>query len=265
YDIQEKIEFIANLVPDYANPQILSAFCKPIDKVSGLLPENGKENVNSTLDLYWQPSPNTSYYNLYIWEDGASVPATPTYSNIYSTTRRVSNLKYGQLYRWKVGSVNDCSSVESPEQTFKVRQLPDLTVTEVNAPTNLESGSDFNISFTVKNIGSGNTAGTSWNDLVYVSSDATFSNDDKVLSNTTNLRQLEPDSSYTRTVTTALPVDYTGNYYFIVKTDYYNSVAELLDNNNEAKTANATTVTLKTLPDILVKDIQAGSTNINPS
>lgn len=264
YDIQEKIEFTANLVPDYANPQILSAFCKPIDKVTGLLPENGKENVNTTLDLYWQPSPNTSYYNLYIWEDGASVPATPTYSNIYSTTRRVSNLKYGQLYRWKVGSVNDCSSVESPEQTFKVRLLPDLTIPEVNAPINLESGSDFNISFTVKNVGSGNTAGILWNDLVYVSSDATFSNDDKLLSNTTNLRQLEPDSSYTRTVTTALPVDYTGNYYFIVKTDYYNSVAELLDNNNEAKTTNATAVTLKTLPDILVKDIQSGSTNINP-
>src|SRR5690606_5982027 len=44
----------------------------------------------------------------------------------------------------------------------------------------------------------------------------------------------------------------------------YNSVAELLDNNNEAKTANATAVTLETLPDILVKDIQSGSTNTNP-
>ncbi len=264
YDIQEKIEFTANLVPDYANPQILSAFCKPIDKVSGLLPENGKENVNSTLDLYWQPSPNTSYYELYVWEDGASVPTTPTYSNIYSTTRRVYNLKYGQLYRWKVGSVNDCSSVESPEQTFKVRQLPDLTVSEIVAPTTLESGSNFNISFKVKNIGTGNTAGIQWNDFVYVSTDATFSNDDKLLSNTTNIRQLEPDSSYTRTVTVALPIDYSGSYYFIVKTDYYNSVAELLDNNNEAVTTNATEVTLKTLPDILVKDIQPGSTNINP-
>lgn len=264
YDIQEKIEFTANLVPDYANPQILSAFCKPIDKVTGLLPENGKENVNSTLDLYWQPSPNTSYYNLYVWEDGASVPATPTYSNIYSTTRRLYNLKYGQLYRWKVGSVNDCSSVESPEQTFKVRQLPDLTVSEIVVPTTLESGSNFNISFKVKNIGTGNTAGIQWNDFVYVSTDATFSNDDKLLSNTTNVRQLEPDSSYTRTLAVALPLDYSGSYYFIVKTDYYNSVAELLDNNNEAVTTNATSVTLKTLPDILVKDIQPGSTNINP-
>jgi hypothetical protein len=55
YDITEKIEFIPNMVPDYANPAILTAFCKPIDKVSGLIPENGKENLNTTVDLFWQP------------------------------------------------------------------------------------------------------------------------------------------------------------------------------------------------------------------
>src|SRR5450759_1198914 len=38
YDIKEKIEFVPNQVPDYANPVILTAFCQPIVKVTGLIP-----------------------------------------------------------------------------------------------------------------------------------------------------------------------------------------------------------------------------------
>ena len=264
YDITEIIEFVPNQVPDYANPIILTAFCKPITIVTGLIPENGQEKLNSTLDLFWQPSPNTSYYNLFLWEDGAVVPTTPYSGNIYNTTTRLYNLKYGQLYRWKIKSVNDCSSIESSVQSFRIRQLPDLTITEVLAPANIESGSNFTISFTIKNIGVGNTAGAAWNDLVYVSNDATFSNDDKLLSNTTNVKQLDPDSIYSRSVTVSLPLEYSGDCYFFVKTDYYTSVVELLENNNQAKTPNVTTVVLKTLPDILVKDIQAGTAIVNP-
>ncbi|MFY9154127.1 MAG: CARDB domain-containing protein [Prolixibacteraceae bacterium] len=264
YDITENIEFIPDLVPDYANPAILTAFCKPITIVTGLIPENGKENLNSTLDLFWQPSPNTSSYQLFIWEDGASVPATPTNSNIYNTTIRVYNLKYGQVYRWKIKSVNDCSSVESDVQTFKIRQLPDLTVTEVTAPASIESGSNFDVSFKVKNSGIGNTAGVQWYDAIYASTDQTLSNDDKLLTTKINFKQLEADSTYSQTVSVMLPIDFTGNYYFLVKTDVYNSVAELLEDNNVGKTAAATTVSLKTLPDIRVTDIQAEATTVNP-
>jgi len=112
YDIKEKIEFIPDQVPDYANPLILTAFCQPILKVTGLIPEDLKENLNPTLDLFWQPSPNTTSYNLYVWEDGATVPAIPSNANISGTTFRLYNLKYGQVYHWKIGSINDCSSVE---------------------------------------------------------------------------------------------------------------------------------------------------------
>ncbi len=264
YDIKEKIAFAPNLVPDYANPVILTAYCKPIDKVSGLVPESGKENQNATLDLFWQPSPNTSYYNLYLWKDGASTPTTPYQSNIYATNTRVYNLEYGKVYRWKVSSINDCSSAESAVQTFKVRQLPDLTVPDVQAPANIESGTNFTVSFKVKNTGVGNTAGAQWYDALYVSTDQTLSNDDKLLTTKQNAKQLEPDSLYTQSVSVSLPIEYTGDYYFIVKTDYNNSVAELSDDNNTGKTTTATHVALKSLPDILVKDIQPEKATINP-
>lgn len=264
YDINEKIQFVPDQIPDYANPVILTAYCKPIDKVTGLLPENGTEKLNSTLDLYWQPSPNTTSYSLYLWEDGAAVPSSPTNINIYGTTFRLYNLKYGQVYRWKIGSVNDCSSAESGVQTFKVRQLPDLTVTNVTAPANIESGNNFAISFKINNIGGGSTAGAAWSDAVYVSTDQTLSGDDKLLSTTNNVKQLEADSSYIQTVTVSLPIDYSGNYYFIVKTDLSNTVYELLEDNNLGKTTVSTHVTLKPLPDIRVKDILAGPATVNP-
>lgn len=264
YDITEKIEFVPNQVPDFANPAILTAFCKPITIVTGLIPENGKENQNSTLDLFWQPSANTTSYSLFLWEDGATVPTTPTYPTIYNTTLRVYNLKYGQSYRWKVKSTNDCSSVESVVQTFKVRQLPDLTVTNVTTPPSVESGSNFDISFNIKNSGVGNTAGIQWYDAVYASTDGTLSNDDRLLTTKINLKQLEPDDIYTQSVSVSLPIEFTGIYYFIVKSDYYSSVTELSEDNNTGKTTGTTQVVLKSLPDIRVKDIVAEKATIIP-
>ena len=264
YDIKEKIEFVPDLVPDYANPTILNTFCKPILKATGLIPENGKENLSSTVDLFWQPSLNTTSYNLFLWEDGTTVPASPTNTNIFGSTFRLNNLKYSQLYHWKIVSVNDCSSAESTEQTFKIRLLPDLTVTDVLAPASIKSGSNFLVSFKINNIGNGNTAGADWSDAVYVSTDQTFSVDDKLLSTTANIKQLDAASSYTQSVTVSLPVEYTGNYYFLVKTDVANVVPELLEDNNLGKTVTITQVALKSLSDILVKDIQAGSASINP-
>ncbi|MEI8115082.1 MAG: CARDB domain-containing protein, partial [Bacteroidia bacterium] len=264
YDIKQKIEFIPNLIPDYSNPAILTAYCKPITIVTGLIPENAKENQNSTLDLFWQPSANTSYYNLFVWEDGTTMPVVPTNSNIFGTTFRLYNLKYGQLYRWKIGSVNDCSSVESAVQTFKVRQLPDLTVNLVTAPANIESANNFTINFKIKNAGGGNTAGAQWWDAIYASTDQTISNDDRLLTSKINGKQLEADSTYSQSVSVSFPIDVTGDFYFLVKTDIYNSVVELSEDNNLGKTAVTTHVAQKSLPDILVKDIQPGSTNINP-
>jgi hypothetical protein len=264
YDIREKIEFVFDQVPDYANPVTLNAFCKPIDKVaSGLIPEDGKTNLNTSLDLFWQPSPNTTYYNLFIWEDGAVTPATPTYSNISGTTKHLSDLKYGQLYRWKVASVNDCSSVVSSVQSFRIRQLPDLTVTEIQAPASIESGSNFTVSFKIKNSGPGNTSGVQWYDGIYASTDGVLSNDDKLLTSLVNPKQLDPDSLYTQSVSVSLPIDFTGNYYFLVKTDFSNTLTELSEDNNTGKTTVTTQVVLKPLPDIRVKDIVSDKSTVN--
>ena len=257
YDITEKIEFVPNQVPDFANPLILHAFCQPIDKVTGLLPENGKENLNTDFDMFWQPSQNTSFYKLFLWEDGQPEPGSPYYPTIYNTSCRVYGLKYGQLYHWKISSVNDCSSVESSVQSFKTRQLPDLKVTDIQAPVNIESGSNFTIKFTIKNGGIGATAGGQWSDAVFVSTDQTLSNDDQLVSLTPFLKQLNPDSTYTQSVTVSLPNEYSGDFYFFVKTDYNGYIDELSEDNNVLKTSDPTHVSLKSLPDILVKDILA--------
>lgn len=264
YEIKEKIEFVPDLVPDYANPVILTAFCKPVVKVTGMVPEDAKDNQASTLDLYWQPSPNASYYNLFLWEASAAVPVTPYMSNVSGTTARVYSLGYGKSYKWKIVTVNDCSTAESATQTFKVRQLPDLTVTNIQAPATVVSGSDFTITFKVKNAGPGSTFSAQWNDAIYLSADAAFSGDDKLLIAKSNQGQLAADSSYTQSIIVSLPIGYSGQYYLFVKTDSDNSVAEISEDNNLVKASNALSVSLKPLPDILVKNILAATANVTP-
>ena len=264
YEIKEKIEFKPDLVPDYANPVILTAFCKPVEKVGGMVPENAKDNQNSTLDLYWQPSANTSSYNLFLWETGAAVPTNPYYANLSGTTARVYNLGFGKSYSWKIVSGNDCSTAESNVQTFRVRQLPDLTVTNLQVPSTVESGTNFTVSFKVKNAGPGSTFSAQWNDAVYVSADATFSGDDKLLLARPNLGQLAADSSYTQSLVVQLPVGYSGQYYIFVKADADNWITELSKDNNTARSSAALTVSLKPLPDILVKGIQTAAINVLP-
>jgi hypothetical protein len=264
YEIKEKIEFKADLVPDYANPLILNAFCPQVDKVTGMVPENGKEDQNSTLDLYWQPSPNANYYNLFLWEAGAPVPTTPHLSNLSGTTARIYNLTSGKSYNWKIVSVNDCSTSESSIQTFKTRYLPDLTVTDIQIPQSIESGTYFTVNFKVKNIGLGSTFSALWSDAVYISDDASFSGDDKLLITTPNRDRLAVDSIYDQSVDISLPVEYSGEYYLFIKTDYNNLLSEILEDNNLVNAGDPINVTLKVLPDILVKDIQAETTSVIP-
>jgi hypothetical protein len=264
YEIRERIEFVPNLVPDYANPLILNAFCQQVEKVTGMIPENGKDNQNSTLDLYWQPSPDASYYNLFLWEYGVQVPVAPYLANLNGTTARLYNLSFGKSYNWKIVSVNGCSAVESGVQTFKIRQLPDLTVTNIQVPQNVESGSSFTVNFKVKNLGLGSTYSAQWIDAIYVSADATFSGDDILLNTRPNQGQLAADSIYDQSIMVSFPNEYSGLYHLFIKTDYGNSLSEISKDNNLIKAANPVNVTLKALPDILVKDIQGETTNVTP-
>ena len=239
--------------------------CKPCEKVVGMIPQNGQDNLNSSyFDLYWQPSLNTRYYNLFLWEDGTTMPTSPYQSNIYSTSTRVYNLKPGVKYRWKIVSINECSTAESDVQAFTTKFLPDLVVTDIKAPKDIESGSKFTVSFTVKNIGQTATVASQWMDVVYFSTDSTMNGPKTQLMTKYNMGQLGINESYTQSYAITMPTEYSGKYYLFVKADYQGSLTELSENNNMSRFADSIMVVLKPFPDIMVKDIQAAGTSLIP-
>ena len=264
YNIKEEQDFVPDLVPDYKNPGILTAYCNNVEKVTGMIPEDKQENLDTTVDLYWKPSANITSYQLYLWEEGKTVPSTSYLSNITNTTTQLKNLKYGQTYLWKVVSANDCSSAESEVQSFKTIQLPDLIISEFKAPSTVGSASSFSVSFNVKNSSSGNTLGTKWYDALYLSKDQSLSSDDQLVGAKDNISQLKVNDFYTQTFEFSFPLETSGDYYFIAKSDNSNTVPEILEDNNILVISNVTHVVLKPLPDVLVKDISVGKTTITP-
>jgi len=238
--------------------------CQPTTKVTGLLPENGAVNQNPSFNLYWQPAVNVRYYNLFLWEDGATMPASPYRSYIYGTNTWLSDLIPGKTYKWKIASINDCSSLESDVQSFTVRNFPDLIATDVQTSKNILSGSQFDVTFTVKNQGQESTGATLWRDMVYISTDSSANGAKTQLMAKYNLKQLAVNETYTQTYTIGMPSEYSGKYYIFVRTDVYNELAELNENNNQRRFADSVTVVLKPFPDIKVKDINAVGSQLVP-
>ncbi len=238
--------------------------CQPTTKVTGLLPENGAVNQNPSFNLYWQPAVNVRYYNLFLWEDGATMPASPYRSYIYGTNTWLSDLIPGKTYKWKIASINDCSSLESDVQSFTVRNFPDLIATDVQTSKNILSGSQFDVTFTVKNQGQESTGATLWRDMVYISTDSSANGAKTQLMAKYNLKQLAVNETYTQTYTIGMPTEYSGKYYIFVRTDVYNELAELNENNNQSRFADSITVVLKPFPDIKVKDINVVGSQLVP-
>ena len=237
--------------------------CQTSQKAIGLIPEEAKVNVNSTLDLYWQPALNAKFYQLYLWEEGTAVPTSPYHSNIYGTTTRVY-LKSGQKYFWKIVSANECSTAESDVQTFTTKGIPDLLVENIQTPLNVESGADFTVTFDVKNIGHISTAALQWRDALYISASVDVNAPKTLLATKYNIAQLNVNESYTQSYTVKMPAEYNGQYYIYVKTDDDNGITELSENNNLASFGQPVTVALKPFPDVMVKNIQSASSALVP-
>ncbi|MBK7932130.1 MAG: PD40 domain-containing protein [Acidobacteria bacterium] len=138
--------------------------------------------------------------------------------------------------------------------TINVPPLPDLTVSNVQAPEQAFAGGPINVSWQVNNIGNAAAAGDnevlnrpwSWSDRVYLSRDTVLNTSQDRLIHTRSSRStpLAAGASYslnTFVATTTggnyvlLPHDVEGQYYVFVLTDYSNVVYEFnAENNNFA-------------------------------
>ncbi len=129
--------------------------------VSNMLPADNSPDEQLPLTLSWIPGTNTVNYDLYVWDSAAVQPGIPYATNINASSYTLSknSLAHNATYKWRVVAKNPCTTTAGPVQHFRVIPLPDLVVSNVQAPATATSGQTVTISWTVTNVGPGkNTA-----------------------------------------------------------------------------------------------------------
>lgn len=105
---------------------------------------------------------------------------------------------------------------------------PDLVLENISLPGQVETGTSFPFSYTVRNVGNGTATGT-FSNVLYLSQDNIRGNSDDIFIESFNSSNLAAGASFTRsgnaTIQT-LPVRPDGNYFFYIATDNGGSVIE---------------------------------------
>jgi len=128
---------------------------------------------------------------------------------------------------------------------------PDLVATSLSAPPQGFAGQPVEVSFTIKNSGTGSTAPVaSWTDRFFLSTDFNLDAGDPTLTNVLHNGVLAVNGTYSETVQVFLPPYEIGNRILILKTDVNNAVFEFNGENNN--TAAAAIVVVQPPPSDLV-------------
>jgi CARDB/PKD-like domain len=245
--------------------------------VNNMQPANNILNQKLPLTLSWIPGNNTVSYDLYVWDSAAVQPVTPYAANINNIQYILPvapGLPYNRAYKWRVVSKNPCSITAGPIQQFRLIPLPDLTVSEVQAPATATSGQTITISWKVTNKGPGKTnTNDTWADNIYLALDTvpnisfqgsvnwdpgSFSsltaNGRPLLIGTKN-RPVSLDSGqfYTNTATFTLPLSYNFPLYVYVITGNQNTSEKLLQfsyANDTLRKQTPMVVSLAPTPDL---------------
>ncbi|RMG35700.1 MAG: LEPR-XLL domain-containing protein, partial [Gammaproteobacteria bacterium] len=135
---------------------------------------------------------------------------------------------------------------------------PNLVVTEVIAPAEAPEGSAIDVTWTVKNTGSGPAEGT-WTDRLYLRNSDTSANEaDIPVGSYTYTGPLQANTSYSRREQVVLPSHTSDRYDLIVVTDYNNDVYEHVhEDDNESAADTQVLVTVLPRPDLQVSGFEA--------
>ncbi len=252
--------------------------------VSNMLPANNVIDQQLPLTLSWIPGNNTVNYDLYLWDSAAAVPVTPYAANINDIQYIIpknSGLPYNRPYKWKVVSKNPCAQTSGPIQQFRLIPLPDLAVSDVQAPATATSGQTITISWKVTNIGPGKTLpGTTWSDGVYFALDTlpnvsfagspnwdpgswsslTANGRPLLLGKKVRPSALDSGQFYTNSLNFTLPLSYSFPVYVYVITDNQHPNYRILQAsvaNDTARKQNPIIISLAPTPDFRVDSVFA--------
>ena len=136
-----------------------------------------------------------------------------------------------------VNEENENNNLTTRPITVNIPQLPDVRVSNVQAPENAAGGQPISVSWTVTNNGDGATPTneSTWSDAIYISRDAVFSGDDRFIGARERSGVLQPNGSYTVSGHSVnLPGDAFGDYYVFVVADVYDQLYEFTANGNNS-------------------------------
>ncbi len=138
-----------------------------------------------------------------------------------------------------------------------VRRLlrPDLTVTNIQAPSAAFFDQTIQVQWTVTNTGQGPTNTPQWTDSLYIGTSPTSLSGAAFLQSTQSVSALNPGESYTASAIVKVPRGYNGAYHFLVKSDSYGDLNEENPNNNLR--SNPVQINIPPLPDLIVETVQA--------
>ena len=137
----------------------------------------------------------------------------------------------------------------------------DLALSDLNVNGSINSGQPVEISWKVKNTGFDSTQVSSWEDIIYLSTDTSPDVNDIIIGVYQQNGVLNANEDYVKTKLVTLPKDVSGNYYVIVSTDAnaFNDVYEYQaeDNNYGFKDIY---INDTSKPNLVVKDIKIPQT-----
>ena len=187
-------------------------------------PANGQVNVRLNEPLLWPQFPGANSYEVFVWSFGSERPAEPTAVVSVLEYHPLSNYPPGTRLLWQVYYVTGINTtVPSPIWGFMTQAFPDLAVTDVTLPAVAFSGQDFEVSWTVINVGNVTTGVSRWADSIYIGL-TTSVTDRRFVKRVFQNRLIDPQDGYVSQTTIDLEEDDIGNYFVFVETDSFHQV-----------------------------------------
>lgn len=226
--------------------------------ITKMLPSDGNVNVSFPLTFSWFPVEKAIAYDIYVWPEAGTQPEDPMIHNITNINYTLYNsdkLEYGKSYKWRVVARGDCSRLESPVQTFRLRFLPDLVPFDIQVPANAFSGQQITVSWKVRNEGPGSTLDKEWIDKIYLSLDELLDDNDIHGTARATPGALNSGGSYSNSASFTLPNGINNRYYVFVVTNEYHQLIEKDESNNRGVSAATVNIQLTPPPDLQVSTV----------
>ncbi|UUX95433.1 CARDB domain-containing protein [Aquabacterium sp. J223] len=129
---------------------------------------------------------------------------------------RVDSDYYGEVAEYP--NENNNGANDNAVITVGLPPLPDLRVTDIVAPASAFTGAEVPLRWTVTNEGTAALTG-SWTDSIYLSADGTIDGSDRFLGSFSIEASLAAGGSLERVQNLVLPIDLTGPYRLLIRTD----------------------------------------------